>query len=147
MAKHKKPIRKSSAARLSSWSAQFKDYGLGVVLGLGGLTLCFASIDGKITDDRALYQNLTEIRAQKQKDLNFDGDFAALRAAEARFQEKNLPHPRPRVRAQQIQTRSRAAVVRKPLSARAATTHGLKRVQSPRSSSVKKWTGNARARS
>lgn len=128
MAKQKRTTRTKKTSP-QGWSTQLKDYGLGLVLGLGGLTLCFASIDGKITDDRALYQNLTEIRAQKQKDLNFDGDLAALRAAEARFQEKKLPRPLAKTRARKTVARSsvRTRVVKKP--SRVAPTQNQRRAR------------------
>ena len=137
---------------LQGWRAQVKDYGLGLVLGLGGLSLCFASINGKITDDRRLYENLTEIRAQKQRDLNFDGDFAALHAAEARFQEKNLPRPRPRVARVRKQSTAQVRVIRRPQalvrpSGYVAGPRDRQLLQNPRPSTLKKSTGTARGRS
>ena len=50
-----------------------------------------------VTDDTALYQNLSEIRVAKQKDLNFDSDLSQLSASEHRYREKLPPlgnHPR-----------------------------------------------------
>lgn len=136
-----KRITKKKTPHPVSWRDQLKDYGLGFMLGLGGLSLCFASINGRVTDDRKLYENLTEIRAQKQKDLNFDGDLAALRAAENRFHEKNLPRP-------QLKQAQLRRSVRKPLSVSGAVRpRGRQLAPNPGPSTAKKWTGNARGRS
>lgn len=43
---------------------------------------------GQITDDTALYQNLSEIRVRKQKAIDFDADIAQLSKMEPRFREK-----------------------------------------------------------
>lgn len=52
---------------------------------------------GRVLDDTVIYQNLSEIRAAKEKDLNFDHDIARLNGIESQYREK-LPsvsqHPR-----------------------------------------------------
>ncbi len=126
----------ASRKSYSSWRGSLKDYGLGFVLGLGGLTLCFASIDGRITDDRALYENLTEIRARKHQDISFDGDIAALSNVEGRFREKSLPKPRPKVA-----RKSYPAVNAK------SQWRGQRRARSPRPASAPRSSGIARGRS
>lgn len=62
----------------------------GGLMGLTALSLSLASVPelGRVTDDTALYQDLSEIRVQKQRDLNFDGDIDRLSSMEARYAEK-----------------------------------------------------------
>jgi hypothetical protein len=42
----------------------------------------------EVTDDTALYQNLSEIRVQKQGPMNFDRDIQELAAMAPRYKEK-----------------------------------------------------------
>ncbi len=67
-------------------------FACGALAGLMSLTLSMASVPGRgqITDDTAIYQNLSEIRAAKVQDLNFDGDIERLTVMKGRFRE-NLP--------------------------------------------------------
>ena len=65
----------------------------GIGLGVGCLVLSSfarASVpsQSQVTDDTAIYQNLSDIRAERAKDLNVDGDIARLSAIEARYHEK-----------------------------------------------------------
>src|SRR5690348_7274087 len=69
--------------------------GCAVVMGLTTISLThvsmsFASVParGHVTDDTAIYQNLSDIKAQKQADLNFDGDIERLSSLEGRYKEK-----------------------------------------------------------
>lgn len=71
--------------------------------GLGGAAFiasliapAMGSIPTHVTNDTALYQNLSDIRAQKTRDLNFDGDVNRLASLEWQYKE-NLPG-NPRVR-------------------------------------------------
>jgi hypothetical protein len=63
-------------------------------VGLGGagfvasiIAPAFASIPRHVTNDTALYQNLSEIRAQKTRDLNFDADVGRLASLEWQYKE------------------------------------------------------------
>lgn len=74
-----------------------------LISGLGGaafvLTLispALGSIPRNVTNDTALYQNLSEIQAHKTRDLNFDSDVNRLASLEWQYKE-NLPN-QPRVR-------------------------------------------------
>lgn len=62
----------------------------GSLMVLTALSISFGSVPklGTITDDTALYQDLSEIRAQKQRDLNFDSEIARLSAMEGRYAEQ-----------------------------------------------------------
>lgn len=46
------------------------------------------ALGGELTDDAALYDNLSEIKAHKALPLNVDGDLQVLAASEARYREK-----------------------------------------------------------
>lgn len=65
-------------------------FNCGAAVGLTVLSIAFGSVPSKnqITDDTAIYQNLSEIRAQKQADLSFDSDIAQLARLERRYKEK-----------------------------------------------------------
>lgn len=68
-------------------------FSCGTLLGLTTLSIAMGSVPrGRVTDDTAIYQNLSEIRAQKQADLNFDSDIDRLARAEGRYREKKLPN-------------------------------------------------------
>lgn len=92
--------KKATKAERTLW------VGCGMILGIGSVSLALGAVPspGKITDDTAIYQNLSEIRVAKQRDLNFDSDIARLASLERRYQE-NLPaagHPRVRGPVQRI---------------------------------------------
>lgn len=73
--------------------------GSGMAAGIATLSVALGSVPkGRITDDTALYQNLSEIRVAKERDLSFDSDINRLRQLEARYHE-NLPALNERVRA------------------------------------------------
>ncbi len=42
----------------------------------------------RVLDDTVIYQNLSEIKAAKEKDLNFDHDIAQLESMERQYREK-----------------------------------------------------------
>ena len=69
-----------------------KKWKSGIVSGAVGLVTlvsgAFASVPKHVTNDAALYQNLSEIRAQRQKELNFDRDIAQLASMEPHYREK-----------------------------------------------------------
>lgn len=73
---------------------RFRWFGYGAVMGLTSLSLSFAlgsvPTRGRVTDDTAIYQNLSEIRVAKQGRLDFDSDINRLSALEGRYRE-NLP--------------------------------------------------------
>lgn len=48
----------------------------------------FASVPRHVTNDTAIYQNLSEIRVQRQKELSFDADIARLSGMESRYRER-----------------------------------------------------------
>lgn len=59
------------------------------VLGvIGTISLASASVPSRITDDTALYQNLSEIRVRKEADLSFDQDVSKLSKMESRYRER-----------------------------------------------------------
>lgn len=81
--------------------------GCATVLGLATFSFALGAVpkSGKVTNDTAIYQNLSEIRVARETDLNFDSDVSKLAAAEGRYQEK-LPslasHPRLRAPLERI---------------------------------------------
>jgi hypothetical protein len=62
----------------------------GVMAGATTLSLSLAAVpfQGRVTDDTAIYQNLSELRVARQGDLNFDSDIAQLSKLEHRYHEK-----------------------------------------------------------
>lgn len=74
---------------------KWKLFNTGTVLGLVTLSLAWASVSKhtKVTDDTALYQNLSEIRVPKAAQVNFDSDISKLSQLEVRYKEK-LPDAR-----------------------------------------------------
>ena len=74
-------------------------FGCGALVGLMSLSLALGSVPrkGTVTDDTAIYQNLSEIKVSKEKLPSFDSDLGRLALAEGHYHEK-LPsladHPR-----------------------------------------------------
>ena len=64
----------------------------GTVVGLMFLSIGKAAVPKKlkmvVTDDTALYQNLSEIQVQKKPELRFDSEIEGLSKSEAKFREK-----------------------------------------------------------
>ena len=71
----------------------------GALCGLAMLSISKASVaPSQVTDDTAIYQNLSEIRVEKEHAPNFDGDISRLSQMENRYQDK-LPSGQSRVAA------------------------------------------------
>ena len=71
---------------------------VGMIVGITSLSAALGSVPShRITDDTALYQRLSEIRAPRENKPNFDSDISRLSSVESRYKE-NLPslagHPR-----------------------------------------------------
>lgn len=66
----------------------------GALSGLAMLSISKASVaPSEVTDDTAIYQNLSEIRVDKERAPNFDNDISRLSQMENRYQDK-LPAKR-----------------------------------------------------
>jgi hypothetical protein len=63
----------------------------GIALGAVSFGLARGSVPSKVTDDTAIYQNLSEIQVQKQQKPSFDQDIDRLAKMERRYQER-LPN-------------------------------------------------------
>ena len=69
-------------------------FGTGTAAGITLISFSSASVPtkapaaGTVTDDTALYENLSEIRSAREKDLNFDGDIEHLSKLEGHYREK-----------------------------------------------------------
>jgi hypothetical protein len=64
-----------------------------LVLGLTSISVALGAVSEPsdiVTDDTALYQRLSEIKAKRQERPNFDGDIDRLAGLEPRYRE-NLP--------------------------------------------------------
>lgn len=66
-----------------SWAA------LGVTTALLTITVARGAVPklGRVTDDSAIYENLSEIRVQPQKELDLDGDISRLAEMESSYHE------------------------------------------------------------
>jgi len=64
--------------------------GCGAAFGFTILSVALGSVPAphQVTQDARLYENLSEIRAQKIRDLNFDSDIEHLAKLEGRYREK-----------------------------------------------------------
>ncbi len=64
--------------------------GCGAAFGFTLLSVALGSVPSpsRVTQDAKLYENLSEIRAQKIRDLNFDGDVERLSRLESRYKER-----------------------------------------------------------
>lgn len=66
----------------------------GALCGITALSLSMGAVapgsvfKGRVTDDTALYQSLSEIRVKKEAKLDFDGDIARLSRSERAYREK-----------------------------------------------------------
>src|SRR5689334_19790417 len=74
----------------------------GVAFGLISITAflegAMGAVPTRVTDDTALYQSISEIKARREGIMNFDSDIERLSKMEARFNEK-LPRVHARVHA------------------------------------------------
>jgi hypothetical protein len=97
----KRPMGVNFAARLEKETAfsertkQVVWFTSGALCGLAMLSICKASIPSSnglspsnVTDDTAIYQNLSEIQLNKDRAPNFDADIANLSQMERRYHEK-----------------------------------------------------------
>lgn len=61
----------------------------GALCGLAMLSISKASVaPSQVTDDTAIYQNLSEIRVDKERTPNFDSDISHLSQMENHYQDK-----------------------------------------------------------
>lgn len=69
-----------------------KWFGYGAVIGFVALSIALASVPrrGGVTDDTAIYQQLSEIRVSREASPNFDRDIEKLSNLEPKYRE-NLP--------------------------------------------------------
>lgn len=91
-------------------------FSCGALSGITALSLSSASLPptGHVTDDTAIYQNLSEIRSPKAKDPNFDADIERLANLEKTHQEsaqdlKKLKLKRATKKKDQIRSRQSSA--------------------------------------
>lgn len=65
------------------------------------LSIAFASVPSRtrVTDDTALYQNISEIHVKHEGKVDFDSDIERLSRIEPRYQER-LGNPSKRIQAQ-----------------------------------------------
>ena len=64
-------------------------FGCGMWVGLTILSFAKASVPsgGKLTDDTAIYQNLSEINVKKEAKIDFDSDLGHLAQLEGKYRE------------------------------------------------------------
>jgi hypothetical protein len=67
-----------------------KWFGLGALIGFIVLSIALASVPrkGQITDDTAIYQDMSEIRVPREAKPNFDMDIQKLSNMESHYHEK-----------------------------------------------------------
>lgn len=86
---------------------------LGTLIGATILSIAFGSVPkkGQITDDSAIYQNLSDIRVPKAPKIDFDADIARLNQMEDRYKEKlpSLKAPMERVAKQKYRAGSQGS--------------------------------------
>jgi hypothetical protein len=82
-------------------------FSCGALAGLSTLSIAMGSVPSRsrITDDTAIYQNLSEIRVKREGRRNFDRDIKQLVALEDQYREKlprlnSLNGPMKRISAQ-----------------------------------------------
>lgn len=65
----------------------------GMIMGLTGLTIAKGAVPirGRVSDDTALYQNLSEIRVSKTHGLSTESEIAKLASLEHRYPQASLP--------------------------------------------------------
>lgn len=95
----------------------------GLLVGLTTLSLGIASVpkQGRITDDTAIYQKLSEIRVSREIEQNFDSDVSRLSKLESRYVEKlpalaknpRVASPMKRISAQKYRFSGRSQTVSK----------------------------------
>lgn len=60
----------------------------GTIAGVVGLSVAMGAVPSRITDDTAIYQHLSEIKAPPKADLNFDSDIEHLSKLQPHYREK-----------------------------------------------------------
>ena len=60
----------------------------GTVFGLTTLSIAMGAVPSRVTDDTAIYQSLSEIKAPREAHINFDADIQHLSSLESRYREK-----------------------------------------------------------
>lgn len=109
----------------------------GFIVGLTALTLSMGSVDietpntQEITDDTALYQEMSEIRTKRTRDRNFEGDVNRLSLMEGGYQERlPLPEDRP-VRTYQVSrnTAPQQRVQKRRVQKKSSRPHRVKRAR------------------
>lgn len=78
-----------------------KLFGFGAIVGFVILSIALASVPkrSRITDDTAIYQQLSEISVPRESSPNFDNDIQKLSNLEPRYREKLPLAQRPRIKA------------------------------------------------
>jgi hypothetical protein len=79
------------------WQSGTVGGALAVTAIVGLMSSAFGSVPHHVTNDTALYQNLSEIRAGKTRDVNFDQDIARLASSENHYRERLPVSSRERV--------------------------------------------------
>ena len=88
-------------------------FSTGAAVGIALISISSASVPraARVTDDTAVYENLSEIRVARERELNFDADIQRLSQMEGQYRERHLSrHPRvqgPMTRISQKQYRLR----------------------------------------
>ena len=107
-------MRKQQQKSSKKMSFRSKWFMSGTLVGATALTFAFASVTpvgairGRVTDDTALYQSLSEIRVKKEARVDFDSDISKLSRLEDRFRGKEQRLPRvsaPMARVQKMKYR------------------------------------------
>jgi hypothetical protein len=80
---------KATKGEFSERTKQLVWFTSGALCGLAMLSICKASnVPSNVTDDTAIYQNLSEIQIKKERAPNFDGDISNLSKMENHYQDK-----------------------------------------------------------
>jgi hypothetical protein len=94
-------MSKSKSMNNSEFSERTKQlvwFTSGALCGLAMLSICKASnapVPSAVTDDTAIYQNLSEIQIHKESAPNFDSDISNLSKLEGRYQDRPALRQRP----------------------------------------------------
>jgi hypothetical protein len=93
-------VEKLSKNEFSERTKQAVWFTSGALCGLAMLSICKASntpgnTPSNVTDDTAIYQNLSEIQIHKESAPNFDSDISSLSKMEGRYQDRPALRQRP----------------------------------------------------
>ena len=93
-----KGMAKVAKGEFSERTKQLVWFTSGALCGLAMLSICKASnVPNNVTDDTAIYQNLSEIQIKKENAPNFDSDISNLSRMEGRYKDKPVLKQQPRV--------------------------------------------------